>query len=127
VNFTDQYMLRTYISIAEKLNKPIIVSFAQAHREKMELEEAAMLGNYYANRARVPVVLHLDHGVDLPFIKRSIDLGFSSVMIDASLDKLTENIEKTKEIVDYAHFKKVVVEAEIGHVGSGNNYENMEV
>lgn len=127
VNFTDQYMLRTYISVAEKLNKPIIVSFAQAHHENMELEEAAMLGNYYANRASVPVVLHLDHGEDLSFIKRSIDLGFSSVMIDASLDELTENIKKTKEIVNYAHLKKVVVEAEIGHVGSGNNYENMEV
>ncbi|MFD1414449.1 class II fructose-bisphosphate aldolase [Oceanobacillus jeddahense] len=123
-NFIDQYTLRAYMDVAEKLNVPIIVSFAQAHHEVMDVEEAALLGKYYAKHARVPVVLHLDHGEDTAFVKRAVDLGFSSVMIDASQDSFEENVQKTKEIIDYAHSQDVVVEAEIGHVGSGDNYEN---
>lgn len=126
VNFMDQYTLRTYISVAEKLNLPIIVSFAQAHHEEMDLEEAALLGKYYAKNAKTPVVLHLDHGEDVAFIKNAVDFGFSSVMIDASLDNMEENIRKTNEVISYAHAHNVVVEAEIGHVGSGDNYEKQE-
>ncbi|TQS76013.1 class II fructose-bisphosphate aldolase [Ornithinibacillus gellani] len=123
-NFVDQYTLRAYIAVAERQQLPLIISFAQAHNEVMPLEEAAVLGRYYAELARVPIVLHLDHGEDVDFVKRAVDLGFTSVMIDASQDTLDENIRKTKEVIAYAHEKGVVVEAEIGHVGSGDNYEN---
>lgn len=126
VNFVDQYTLRSYIAVAEKLNLPLITSFAQAHHELMDIEEAAMLGKYYAKHAKVPVVLHLDHGEDVAFAKRAVDLGFTSVMIDASQDSFEENVRKTKEVIAYAHAQGVVVEAEIGHVGSGDNYENHE-
>lgn len=124
-NFVDQNTLRAYIAVAEKRRLPHIISFAQAHDKEMCLEEAALLGKYYAEKAEVPIVLHLDHGTDIEFVKRAVDLGFTSVMIDASQDSLEDNIKKTKEIVDYAHLKNVVVEAEIGHVGSGENYENL--
>lgn len=123
-NFVDQNTLRAYIAVAEKRQLPLIISFAQAHHEVMCLEEASILGRYYAKNASVPVVLHLDHGEDIDFVKNAVDLGFTSVMIDASQDSFEENVRKTKEIVSYAHAKKVVVEAEIGHVGSGDNYEH---
>lgn len=125
-NFMNRSTVKSYIAASEKLNVPTIIQFAQAHNEVMDLEEAAILGRYYAEKASTPVVLHLDHGEDIEFVKRAVDLGFSSVMIDASTDELEENIKKTKEIVEYAHHKNVVVEAEIGHVGSGENYENQE-
>ena len=125
-NFVDQNTLRAYIKVAEKRQLPLIVSFAQAHDDVMPLEEAALLGRYYAENASVPVVLHLDHGQDIAFIKRAIDLGFTSVMIDASQDPFEENVYKTNDIINYAHPRGVVVEAEIGHVGSGDNYENHE-
>lgn len=125
-NFVDQNTLRAYIAVAEKRRLPLIISFAQAHHEVMCLEEAALLGKFYAERAEVPIVLHLDHGQDVDFVKQAVDLGFTSVMIDASQDKLDDNIAKTNEIIEYARPKGVVVEAEIGHVGSGENYENLE-
>lgn len=125
-NFVDQNTLRAYIAVAEKRNLPLIIAFAQAHDDVMPLEEASILGKYYAKKANVPIVLHLDHGQDIEFVKRAVDLGFSSVMIDASEDPFEENVRKTKEIITYAHPKGVVVEAEIGHVGSGDNYENHE-
>lgn len=123
-NFIDLDSARTYVDTAEDLKLPLILAFAQQHEEFIRLEEAALIGKYLAEKSSMPVVLHLDHGQDFDFIKRAISLGFSSVMIDASKDTLEENIRKTKEVVEYAHQHGVVVEAEIGHVGSNQSYED---
>lgn len=123
-NFIDLDSARTYVDTAEELKLPLILAFAQQHEEFISLEEAALIGKYLAKKSSMPVVLHLDHGQDFDFIKRAISLGFSSVMIDASKDTLEENIRKTKEVVEYAHQHGVVVEAEIGHVGSNQSYED---
>ena len=126
-NFIDLESLRWHVETAERHNLPLILALAEAHiGENITLEEAALVGKKYAEEAKVPVVLHLDHGTTPEVIKKAIDLGFSSVMIDASQDTFEENVRKTKEIIDYAHPKGVVVEAEIGHVGAGENYENHE-
>lgn len=123
-NFFDLDSARAYVTVAERMNRPLILAFAQAHMDMLSLEEAALIGNYLAKKAKVPVVLHLDHGQDEKIIKQAIELGFSSVMIDASLDPFAENVRRSKAITDYAHERGVVVEAEIGFVGSGVNYEN---
>lgn len=125
-NFIDLDSARTFVTVAEKLNKPLMLPFAQAHKDLISLEEAALIGKYLAEKVSVPVVLHLDHGEDFAFIKQAIDLGFTSVMIDASKESLENNIKLTKEVVQYAHQKDVTVEAELGHVGAGTNYENHE-
>lgn len=65
----------------------------------------------------VPVAIHLDHGSSFEKCKAAIDAGFTSVMIDASHHSFDENIEITKQVVDYAHAKGVSVEAELGTVG----------
>lgn len=123
-DYIDLDSARAYVHVAQKLQKPIILSYAQAHQEVLSLDEAAVIGKLIAEQAIVPVVLHLDHGTDEEFIKKAIALGFTSVMIDASMESYEVNVERTKRIVAYAHAHGVVVEAEIGHVGSGVNYEN---
>ncbi|MEK4539131.1 class II fructose-1,6-bisphosphate aldolase [Peribacillus sp. FSL K6-1552] len=65
----------------------------------------------------VPVALHLDHGVNVERCKKAIDAGFTSVMIDGSHHPIDENIEMTKQVVDYAQQRNVSVEAEVGTVG----------
>lgn len=65
----------------------------------------------------VPVAIHLDHGSSFDKCKQAIDAGFTSVMIDASHSPFEENIEITKQVVEYAHAKGVSVEAELGTVG----------
>lgn len=60
------------------------------------------------------IALHLDHGPDLATVKEAIDAGFTSVMIDGSHLDFEENVRITKEVVEYAHSKGVVVEAELG-------------
>lgn len=119
-NFINQEMLDAYVSTAEELNHPLIIAFAEAHAEYISMEEAALLGKYYAEKTSAPIILHLDHGQSLESIKKAIDLGFTSVMIDASEKEFAENVSTTKEVVDYAHSKGIFVEAEIGHVGSGD-------
>ncbi|WP_110954650.1 class II fructose-bisphosphate aldolase [Anaerosinus massiliensis] len=119
VNFFDWTSIVAYTEVASEMNLPIILSYAEAHSAYLSIEEAALLGKFYGENINVPVVLHLDHGTSLDIVKQAIGLGFTSVMIDASQEVLEKNIAITKEIVDYAHAKNVVVEAEIGHVGTG--------
>lgn len=127
-NFNDLNTIKWLVKIAEEENKPLILALAEAHiNDQIGLEEAAEIGKIYAENASVPVVLHLDHGQTPEIIKKAVDLGFTSVMIDASMEDFDKNVERTLDIVNYAHPKGVVVEAEIGHVGAGENYENHDV
>lgn len=119
-NFINQEMLKSYIDVAEELNNPLIIAFAEAHSHYITMEEAALLGKYYAMKTKAPIILHLDHGQSIDSVIKAIDLGFTSVMIDASDKKLEENIRITSEVVNYAHNRGIFVEAELGHVGSGN-------
>lgn len=74
----------------------------------MKLVEAAI------EDTDLPICLHLDHGEDFEICKACIDGGFTSVMIDGSKHPFKENIRLTKQVVDYAHSKGVVVEGELG-------------
>lgn len=121
-NFVDQNSIKAYVEVAEKLNLPVILAYAEAHKDFLSFDDAVCLGKYYGEKAKVPAVLHFDHGTTLELIKKAVDAGFKSVMIDASMDSFEDNVKKTKEIVNYAHLRGVVVEAEIGHVGTGENY-----
>lgn len=123
-NATNSLMIKKYIEIADHLQAPIIIALAEGHIEYMDLEEVLHIYKYYANKTNVPIILHLDHGQDVKIVKQAIDLGFPSVMIDGSMYDFHTNVAITKEIVEYAKAKDVAVEAEIGHVGAGeNNYE----
>jgi len=122
-DFVDNDSARVYCEVAEKQNMPIILAWAESYDKVISLEEAATIGLFYAKKSKAKVCLHLDHGASFATCKRAIDLGFTSVMIDASSDTFEENVRKTKEVVAYAHERGVVVEAEIGHVGSNGSAE----
>lgn len=127
LNFIDGLTAQAYLEVCEEFKVPMILSFAQAHEKWLSLEDAAWIGRKIQEEASTPVVLHLDHGQDISFIKKAIDLGFNSVMIDASTQSFENNIKTTKEVVAYAHERVVDVEAEIGFVGANENLENHEV
>ena len=111
---------RVFVQTADALKTPILLSFAQGHAGLISLEEAALVGKYWAEKVNTPIVLHLDHGQDFDFLQRAIELGFTSVMLDASMKDMDENIRLTREVVACAHAKGVSVEAEIGHVGGAS-------
>lgn len=123
-NYFDQDSIKSYVEVAEERELPIILSIAESHFSYLSFEEAVLLGKFYGEKAKTPVVLHLDHGVTIDVIKKAVDSGFTSVMIDASQESFEANVKKTKEVVEYAHNRGVVVEAEIGHVGTGEKYDD---
>ena len=74
----------------------------------------------------IDVVIHLDHASSVGSCQKAIDNGFTSVMIDGSKLPYEENVAVVKEVVEYAHEHGVPVEAELGHVGNGADYENQK-
>lgn len=112
-------MAMAVIEVAEEKKSPVILMGLgvdlQGHRLEYWLNGISKM----AERAAVPVCIHLDHATDYDFIKNCVDGGFTSVMFDGSVLPLEENIEKTKRVVEYAHRYGVSVEAELGHVGDG--------
>lgn len=126
-NFLDMESIKNHVQLAEKLGLPLIIGIAESHLgDNITLEDAANVGRKYAAEASVPIVLHLDHGESYETCKKAIDLGFTSVMIDASMKSFEENVETTRKVVEYAHARGVVVEAEIGHVASNFNKDDTE-
>lgn len=126
-DYYDNNSCRAFVQVAEELNQPLVLSFAaETHDSMLSLEEAALIGRYYAETSKVDIALHLDHGTKFDTIKKAIAYGFTSVMIDASSFDFEENVRRTKEVVEYAHARGVVVEAEIGHVGSGETYSTSQ-
>lgn len=117
-DFVDSNSVRAYAQVAHEFHAPLILSFAEVHLKQLSIEEAALLGKFYAEKADAPVALHLDHGTKLETVEKAIRCGFTSVMIDASSKDLNENIRLTKEVCQLAHAHGVTVEAEIGHVGT---------
>lgn len=116
INTPNLETLSAVISVAEELDIPVIVSHAQIHEFINTIDVIGPIMLELAKRAKVPVCVHLDHGESYDFCKKAIDLGFTSVMIDASTLPYEENIVVTKKVVDYAHDHGVTVEAELGQL-----------
>jgi fructose-bisphosphate aldolase, class II len=109
---------RAAVEAAEELQVPIILSHAEVHFEITPLEIMGPILVELAKSASVPVAVHLDHGSTLENVKRAIDVGFSSVMIDASHMRYEENVQTVIEVVKYARKNHVSVEAELGMITS---------
>lgn len=105
---------RAIIEAAEELQVPIILAHAEVHNEITPLQIMGPILVDFAKKASIPVTVHLDHGSNLEIVKEAIDIGFSSVMIDASQMNYEDNIRTVKEVVEYAHRHNVSVEAELG-------------
>lgn len=112
--------LKAVIAAAEELSTPVIIMHAEVHEEMglCTMEEIAPLMRMYAERASVPVCMHLDHGTDMDYVMRGMELGFTSVMYDGSELSKKENYENTKTVVEAAKKLGISVEAEIGSMGA---------
>ncbi|SNX55035.1 class II fructose-bisphosphate aldolase [Thermoanaerobacterium sp. RBIITD] len=110
---------RAVIKAAELENAPIIINVVQEHLlNHCDSGLITPIVKILASRTNIKVALNFDHGQDVLLLKKAIDDGFSSVMVDASRFGLEGNIAMTKEIVQYAHPKGVSVEGEIGCMGA---------
>lgn len=105
------------IAAAEELKEPVILMHAQVHEEIMPLSVIGPVMIECAKTAKVPVCVHLDHGETLDYIRKALELGFTSVMYDGSALAYEENVKNTKAAVAMAQLYGASVEAEIGTLG----------
>lgn len=126
-NVNNMEIIQAIVDAAAEANSPVILQ-ASASAIKyaginylMKMVEAA--AEVHPN---IPIALHLDHGPDFDTCKMCVDAGFTSVMIDGSKYDFEENVRITKEVVDYAHSKGVVVEAELGKLAGIEDDVNVD-
>ena len=115
-NVNNMEIIQGIVDAATKQNSPVIlqassgaIKYARPIYLKKMVEAAV-------EETNIPIALHLDHGPDFETCKECIDGAFTSVMIDGSKYNFEENIALTKKVVDYAHERGVVVEAELGQL-----------
>jgi len=113
-NINNMELLQGIVAAGEELKSPLILQVSAGARKYANSKYLIKLAEAALETSNIPIALHLDHGEDFEICKACVDDGFSSVMIDASKFDFEENIRLTKEVVDYAHNKGVVVEAELG-------------
>ena len=107
---------RAVVEAAEARNASVILSINLDMRQFMTMEQIIGMLRPMAEKAKVPVCLHLDHTYEMDIVKQAVDSGFTSVMFDGSQLSISENIASIRDIVSYAHPKGVSVEAEVGSV-----------
>lgn len=108
--------LEAILRAAENLRAPVILSLAESHFGHYDFELAMTATVAAAERATIPVSIHLDHGTSLESAVRAINLGCNGVMVDASIRSFDENVSITRDIADMAHACGVTVEGELGYV-----------
>jgi fructose-bisphosphate aldolase class II len=124
-NVNNMEIIQGITEAAKEERAPLILQVSAGARKYakhvylMKLIEAAVIDT------ELPIVVHLDHGEDFEVCKSCIDGGFTSVMIDGSKHPFAENIKLTKQVVEYAHDKGVVVEGELGRLAGVEDEVNV--
>ena len=116
-NFHNLETIQTIVEGAAEMKSPVILAGTPGTFEYGGRDYLQAIVEVASKKYSIPIAIHLDHHETFESIKKSVDLGTKSVMIDASKYSLEENINITKEVVEYAHSKNITVEAEVGHIG----------
>lgn len=116
-NVNNMEILQAVVAAAEEENSPVIVSTSEGAISYAGIDYLSAMVRLAAQKASVPVCLHLDHGTTYETIMQCIANGWTSVMIDGSHAPFEENVRLTKEVVKVAHACGVSVEAELGRLG----------
>ncbi|SEP84473.1 fructose-bisphosphate aldolase, class II [Ignavigranum ruoffiae] len=116
-------LLDAVMQACEELQSPVMIAI---HPDELSFLKDSFVSQvkYFANHTKIPVCIHLDHGASFAQIIHAINLGFTSVMIDASHLDFEDNIKITSKVVEAAHSTGVSVEAELGTIGdTGDSIE----
>ena len=114
-------MVRGAIRAAEELDTPIILQIAEVRLKNSPLHLMGPMMVQAAKEAKVDVAVHLDHGLTFETVDKALELGFTSVMLDASTLPFEENITRVKAVVEKARKYGATVEAELGLVGGSED------
>lgn len=113
-NFYNLETLQAILDAGEQCKAPVICAVSESALSYMGIDTAVLMFQTLIKNKKYPAYLHLDHGRTYEICKKAIDVGFDSVMIDASSLSFKENVKLTKKVVNYAKKYNVFVEAELG-------------
>ena len=113
-NVNNMEIIQAIVDAASEENSPVILQASSSAIKYARPIYLKKMVEAAVEETNIPIVLHLDHGPDFETCKECIDAGFTSVMIDGSKYDFEENVALTKKVVEYAHERGVVVEAELG-------------
>ena len=117
-NVNNMEITQGIIDAVAEEKAPLILQVSRGAREYAKISYLkAIINVVVEENPDIPVAINLDHGDTFETCKQFVDDGFTSVMIDASSKPFEENIEATRKVVEYAHARDVVVEAELGQLG----------
>jgi len=115
-NIANYETAKAVMIAAEAEQQPVILQVYHRLMSDPYISALGAMMRNMAEKASVPVAVHLDHGSTFEQVKLAIDCGFSSVMFDGSQLPFAENLEQTRRAAEYAHRHGVTIEGEIGHV-----------
>lgn len=115
-NIHNLETFQVVVETAARLNSPVILAGTPSTIKYAGAEYLVAIAKAAAKQHNIPISIHLDHFEDIEEIKKYIDAGFKSVMIDASHHPFKDNVRIVKEVVEYAHRFDVTVEAELGRL-----------
>ena len=113
-NVNNMEFIQGIVDAAAEENSPVILQVSSSAIKYARINYLRKMVEAAVEETNIPIALHLDHGPDFETCKKCVDAGFTSVMIDGSKYDFEENVALTKQVVEYAHSKGVVVEAELG-------------
>lgn len=125
INVFDYNSIKFAIMAAEESRMPLIIQYFPGLSVHAPLVDIRNMAVSMAQRATVPIAVHLDHSKSFDIAVSGLAAGFPSVMVDGSALSFEENIKLTADFARHAHAMDVDVEAELGHVGSGKNEEDL--
>lgn len=121
VNVYNYETIRWVVQAAEMERMPVIVQFYPGLSQQIPLAIVAHIAKYFAEKATVPVAVHLDHSNNYETAISGLRYGFPSIMVDGSSLPYEENVVLTRRVVEVSKVFDVVVEGELGHVGIGSS------
>lgn len=125
-NISNVEALWAIFDVARALKQPVIIGVSEGERNFIGVRQAAALVQSLRYEYDYPIFMNADHTHDFEGVKKAIDIGYDSVMIDGSQLPFDQNVELTKKCVDYARKiekkenRKILVEAELGYIGSSS-------
>jgi len=120
-NFSDLTQLKAIAEKCAEMKSPAIIATSEGESKFFGLQEAVAMRDVLVKKLGVPLFLNLDHGKSFEYLKEAGDAGYDMIHFDGSKLPFDENIKITKEVVKYAKKKKIIVEGEMGKIGTDSS------
>ena len=125
-NVNNMELLQAIVEAAEAEKAPLIFQISKGARAYANIKYLKAMIDVAVAETDLPIAVHCDHGDTFELCKQCVEDGYTSVMIDGSALPLAENIALAKKVVDFAHSKGVVVEAELGQLAGEEDHVKVE-